>query len=75
MCAGNKQPTNQDNVYERSKPIASDRKLTKKGGVHDLLFNAVLTDDSMFHNDTSTVYSFFRKRHSEKEKLLKKGRS
>ena len=51
---GNKQPTNQDNEYERNKSIASDRELTTKGGVHDLLFNAVLTDDSHSHIDKAT---------------------
>ena len=50
-CRRNKQPTNQDNVYERSKPIASDRELTPEGGIHDLLFNAVLADESQFHSD------------------------
>ena len=55
MCAGNKQPTNQYNVYERyNYSIASDRELTTKGGVHDLLFNAVLTDDSHSHIDKAT---------------------
>ena len=54
-CAGNKQPTYRNNVYERNNySIASDRELTTKGGVHDLLFNAVWTDDSHSHIDKAT---------------------
>ena len=54
-CEGNKQPINQNNVYERNNySIASDRELTTKGGVHDLLLNAVLTDDSHSHIDKAT---------------------
>ena len=41
-------------MYERSKHIASDREFSTDGGVHDLLFNAVLTDNSVFHKDTVT---------------------
>ena len=44
-CAVNKQPTNQDNVYERSNHIPTDRELSTDGGVHVLLCNAVLTND------------------------------
>ena len=53
-CAGNKQPTNQDNVHERSKHIATDREFSTEGGENVLLCNVVLTDDSISHNDTAT---------------------
>ena len=42
------------NVKESSKHIATSREPPPEGGVHDLIFNAVLTDNSMFHNDTAT---------------------
>ena len=50
--AGNKMHTNQDNVWERSKHIATDTEPPTEGGVPIMLFNAVLTDDSMFHNES-----------------------
>ena len=51
--------TNQDNVWERSKHIATDTEPPTEGGVPIMLFNAVLTDDSMFHSDTATYLVLF----------------
>ena len=38
----------------KNKHISTDSEPPTEGGVPILFFNAVLTDDSMFHNDTAT---------------------